>query len=227
MDHTISVMIVEDSVEYRNAVKLALESENDLQLFSEFGTAEIAIRMIRDDAVTTQPDVVLLDVRLPGMPGLDAIEPILDTWPECKIIVLTQSDSEADVVRAISQGASGYLLKSSTLTELVDGIRKVAQGDAVLDPSVANYILKSFRNQPVDSPTTSILSDRELEVLTLLAQGLVKKEIANQLSIGYSTVDTHVGRIYNKLNVRNAPSAVNKAHLMNLFAPPSTPGDNE
>jgi len=218
MENSISVMIVEDNADYRGAVELALESESDIQLSSQFGTAEVAIRNLLGSADEKLPDVILLDVRLPGASGIESIPAIHAASPDSKILVLTQSDQEADVVRAISDGALGYLLKSATLDELITGIRNVHEEKPTLDPNVAKFIFDSFKQKHAsieDSP----LSKRETDVLKLVAKGLVKKEIAVQLGIGYATVDTHIGRIYSKLQVNNAPSAINKAHILKLFPP--------
>jgi len=221
MPNPIQVSLIEDNPEYREVVKLTLESAPDIALHSQFGTAEIALRTFSQEGAVI-PDLILLDIRLPGMDGLDAISGFREHMPETKIIVLTQSDQEKDVLKAISNGAAGYLLKSATLEELTDGIRVVAGGGATLDSGIAKFILKTLQTSLPGKQQGGLLSAREMEVLTLLAQGLVKKEIAGRLDIGYSTVDTHVSRIYDKLNVSNAPSAVNKAHRLNLF-PPNEP----
>lgn len=165
------------------------------------------------------PDVSLLDLRLPGMDGLDSLPFFIAAAPATKIIVLTQSDQENDVFQAISSGASGYLLKSATLQQLTDGIRAAASGGSPLDAGVARYIIQSLKPTSTKPRRESLLSGRELEILTLLADGMVKKQIAKRLKIGYTTVDTHVGRIYEKLNVNNAPAAVDTAHRMGLFGP--------
>lgn len=221
MSQAIQVSLVEDNPEYREVVKLSLESAPDIELHSMFGTAEIAVRTF-SEGDASQPDLILLDIRLPGIDGIDAILEFRRCMPETKIVVLTQSDNEMDVLKAISNGASGYLLKSATLEELTEGIRAVAAGGATLDAGVAKFILQTLKTSLPAQQGEKLLSAREMQVLTLLAEGLVKKEIAQQLEIGYSTVDTHVSRIYDKLNVSNAPSAVNKAHRLNLF-PPNDP----
>ena len=136
-----------------------------------------------------------------------------------RIIILTQSDREQDVLRAIALGASGYLLKSATLDEITESIQTVMGGGAPLDKGVARFILESLQTRLPKDEDQPQLSDRELEIIQLLAEGLVKKEIASRLHIGYSTVDTHVAHIYEKLNVSNAPSAVNRAHRLGLFPP--------
>lgn len=219
MIDSIGVMLVEDSPEYRDVIRLALAEETGIELTSQFGTAEIAIRTLQDPASRIAPDLILLDVRLPGMDGITAIRGFLDCSPNSKIIVLTQSNQERDVLRAIAAGASGYLLKSATLSDLTTGIRTVINGGATLDPGVARFVLQTLQKKLPDDQREGLLSKRELEILALLAEGLVKKEIAKRLDIGYTTVDTHVSRIYLKLRVSNAPSAVNQAHRLNLFTP--------
>ena len=189
------------------------------KLASQFGTAEIALRTLKEFSRTSTPDLILLDLRLPGMSGLDAIAQFKSHAPDAKIVILTQSDQEPDVLRAIAGGAAGYLLKSATLAELTDGIRTVIAGGATLDPGVARFLLSTLQAKLPDEDREPLLSNRELKVLTLLSEGCVKKEIAKILEISYSTVDTHVCRLYAKLGVSNAPAAVNKAHRMKLFPP--------
>ena len=212
----ISVMLVEDNHEYRAVVNLALDDEKDIDLVAEFGTPEIALRSLLDTP-DNQPDVILLDLRLPGMSGLDALPFFKDYSPKSKIIILTQSDDNKDVLRAIIQGAAGYLLKSATVGEILQGIRTVMTGGASLDAGIAKFILENLQNRLPKKDPEIELSQREMEILKLLGDGHVKKEIAHKLEIGYSTVDTHVGHIYEKLQVRNAPSAINKAHKLGLF----------
>jgi DNA-binding NarL/FixJ family response regulator len=210
-------MLVEDNPRYREVITLALKDEPDIEVTSQFGTSEIALRSLQSKPGRELPDLVLLDLRLPGMDGLDALPHFLSSAPEAKILILTQSDEEADVLRAISRGASGYLLKSSTVDQINEGIRNVMAGGASLDAGVARFILESLQTRLPKEETEHVLTRREVEILTLLGEGLVKKEIAERLKISYTTVDSHVTRIYEKLGVRNAPSAVNKAHLLGLF----------
>ncbi len=216
MSDSITVMLVEDSREYREVIQLALKRDGKIELVSEFGTAEIALRNLRNQGEQS-PDVILLDLRLPGMSGLDALPEIKKSAPETKVIILTQSDNEADVLRAISLGAAGYLLKSSTATQIKEGVRVVVNNGASLDPGVAKFLMASLQSRLPKGEVEKVLTDREMEILTLLGQGLVKKEIAQNLGISYPTVDTHVGHIYEKLKVHNAPSAINVAHRLGLF----------
>lgn len=217
MKRTIRVMLVEDNPEYREVISLALEDESGIELISQFGTSEIALRSLQDMSTRKVPDLVLLDLRLPGMDGLDSLPYFKSALPDAKIMILTQSDDEADVLRAISRGASGYLLKSSRVNQITDGISTVMVGGAPLDSGVARFILDTLQNNMPKDEVENMLTPRELEILTLLGDGFVKKEIAMQLGISYTTVDTHVAHIYEKLEVRNAPSAINRAHRLGLF----------
>ena len=159
----------------------------------------------------------MLDINLPGICGIDAIPQIKMLSPEAKIIMLTQSDNEADVVKSIQSGATGYLLKSASIEEITQGVRTVADGGSSLDVAVAKYIVDALHTRPADAEVTIQLSNRESEILTLLSEGLVKKQIAEQLGIGMHTVGDHVKQIYRKLNVPNAPAAVSKAYRSGLF----------
>jgi DNA-binding NarL/FixJ family response regulator len=217
MKSTIRVMLVEDNPRYREVIVLALKQEPAIQLASQFGTAEIALRSLRDPSNHERPDLILLDLRLPGMDGLEALPQFLSAAPDAKIMILTQSDNEADVLRAISLGATGYLLKSSTVITIVEGIRTVMNGGASLDAGVARFIINSLKTRLPKGGAETLLTGRQLEILTLLSGGFLKKEIAERLKISYATVDEHVAHIYERLGVRNAPAAVNKAHLLGLF----------
>jgi DNA-binding NarL/FixJ family response regulator len=180
-----------------------------------FGTTEIALRTLKDTAEPERPDVVLLDLRLPGMSGLDAIPLFHATSPRTRIIVLSQSDTPEDIMQAISAGVSGYLLKGARLAEITESIRTVSQGGGSLDKTIAQFILAKMTAKKPNN--VNDLTERENEILVLLGKGCVKKEIATQLGIGYSTVDTHVSHIYKKLGVSNAPAAVSQAYQKGIL----------
>lgn len=219
MNDKILVMLIEDNVEYSEVIELSLRDLPDIELAHRFGTSEIALRLLRQTSMDRVPDVILLDLRLPGMSGFETLGELRAVVPDAKTIILTQSDSEQDVLRAISLGASGYLLKTATVDQITEGIRTVMAGGASLDADVARFVLQTLRSTLPKEVGEHLLSERETEILSLLAEGLAKKQIAARLEIGYTTVDTHVGRIYGKLNVANAPAAVNKAHRLNLLPP--------
>lgn len=215
-------MVVEDSLSYREVVSLAIAEQPDMELTHAYGTAEIALRTLRGLPEHDQPTILLLDLRLPDTCGIDAIPLIHQAAPVTKILVLSQSDAPEDILRAIEAGVSGYLLKTAPLHTIADGIRTVSAGGGSLDATVARLVLDSFQNGR--RPKDVILSEREHEVLSLLADGLVKKEISSHLGIGYSTVDTHVSHIYAKLNVSNAPAAISRAYRLGIL--PVRPGDS-
>ena len=204
-------MLVEDNPAYRKSIGYALNGRDGINLPHQFGTAEIAIQSLLEMEPAKIPDVVLLDLNLPGMSGLEALPWFKKYIPDANVIVLTQSDAEADVLHAIQEGAMGYLLKSSTVKQIKEAIRSVMDGGSTLDGKVAKFIVTTLNERVPKHVQESTLSQRELEILTLLSEGLVKKEIGDRLNIGYSSVATYTRRIYEKLHVVNAPSAVSKA----------------
>ena len=218
MTQTIRITLVEDNHDYRDIITLTLGAESDIELINQFGTSEAALRELKAMPAGTTPHLILLDLRLPGMSGLEALPHFREALPDTPVIVLTQSDNEADVLAAISRGAAGYLLKSSTLEKLTEGVRTVMTGGAALDVSIAGFILKTLQKKLTPQEINKVLTTRELEILTLLSEGLVKKEIALGLNISFATVDTHIRHIYEKLDVQNAPSAVRTAFNLGLFS---------
>jgi len=218
MTQNIRITLVEDNLDYRDIITLTLGAESDIELVNQFGTSEAALRALKAAPKQDLPDLILLDLRLPGMSGLESLPHFREVLPGTPIIVLTQSDNETDVLTAISQGAAGYLLKSSTLEKLTEGVRTVMGGGAALDASIAGFILQTLQTKLAPQEVNHILTPRELEILGLLSDGLVKKQIAARLKITFATVDTHIRHIYEKLDVQNAPSAVRKAFSLGLFS---------
>ncbi|MGB1875224.1 MAG: response regulator [Akkermansiaceae bacterium] len=213
------VTVIEDNQAYREVLQLAFDRDTSVKLHSEFGTAEIALREL--EKTEAKPDIILLDLDLPGMSGLDALSALLELCPQTKILILSQSDVQRDILIAISRGAHGYLLKSASIEQIKKHITDTLAGGASLDPSVAKHLFDALRNvetlrEEQTKEKEHDLSEREVEVLRLLAEGMVKKEISDQLSISYATVDTHVRHIYQKLDVRNASAAVSIAHRLGL-----------
>lgn len=219
MKKAIKLMLVEDHPEYRETIAMALEKESDIELTSQFGTAEAALRSLQSMETRKVPDLILLDLNLPGMTGIEAIPFLIKSIPGTEIVVLTQSNREADVLAAIQAGAKGYLLKKSSRHQIFDCVRTVMDGGALIDPNVAMYILDTFITHRPKTEQKIHLSERETEILVLLGEGLVQKQIADHLGITLNTVGTHLRHIYEKLEVQNAPSAINKAHRLGLFPP--------
>ncbi len=224
MNHPVRIMLVEDQAAYREVISLALKREASVELTSQFGTAEFALRALQHPKEQDVPDLILLDLNLPRVSGIEAIPWIKEYSPNTKIIILTQSDAEADVLQAIRAGASGYLLKSASPAQITESIRTVMDGGAPLDAGVARFILNTLQGKLPSTKPKTALSDRELEVLSLLASGQAKKEIANQLGISAYTVAYHVKHIYEKLEAVNAPAAISKAYEHGIL-PTQKPSD--
>ncbi|MFC5050751.1 response regulator [Rubritalea spongiae] len=207
--------MIEDNHEYREAVCLVINRDKSLKLVGAYESVEEALEQLK--VGTETPDIILLDLHLPMMYGLDGLSQFLELAPDSDVIILTQSSEQEDVLRAISLGASGYLLKSASVTEIKACIHKVAAGGAILAPEVAKYVMQTLQKKSSKAGNECNLTKRELQVLELLAEGMIKKEISEALSIAYDTVDMHVRRIYQKLEVSNAPAAVTKAFRSGLL----------
>ena len=217
MNPPVRIMLVEDQAAYREVITLALKRDQSIELISQYGTAEFALRQIQSPTAKDVPDIVLLDLNLPGMGGLEAIPWFKKYSPNTKIIILTQSEAEADVLQAIRSGASGYLLKSSSPNQIKESIMMVMNGGASLDDRLARFILDTFVDKlPAENPNPA-LSPRELEILSLLADGLARKEISDQLKISKHTVITHIKHIFDKLEAINTPAAISKAYRFGIL----------
>ena len=214
---TIRVALVEDHPEYRDTVTCLLDLEEGISPLWKFGSAERALRTFSVQKPMVRPDVLLLDLNLPGQDGLEAMAELMGYLPNCRIVVLTQSDREADVLRALSLGAAGYLLKSARGQEIVEAIRTVEDGGSWLDSRIAKYIVSVLRDKLPRDEVDDLLTPREMEVISLIAEGLAKKEIAAELGIGTTTIVSHVSHIYEKLSVKNAPEAVAKAFGLGIL----------
>ncbi len=214
---TINVMLIEDHPEYRDVIEIAVGRQPDMELVGKFGAAEVALRSCEDSDGRPRPDIILLDLGLPGMSGLEAISHFIRSCPHAKILVLTQSNCESDVLTAISQGAAGYLLKSSSIESISDGIRAVINGDVSIDSGVAKYLVRKLQSVLPQTELNTALTPRELEILVLVGEGLSKKEIAGKLGISSHTVRTHIVHIYEKLSVPNAPAAITEAYRQGIL----------
>lgn len=202
MDDRIRVFIADDHELVRYALKTMLEAEGDIDVVGEGLDSATALSGCRD----ARPDVLVLDLRMPGEGGVEVCRKVREECPDTNILVLTSFDEDEELFGVLSAGASGYLLKDTRPERIVHAIRAVAEGQAVFDSAVANRIIsgRPQGNQDLAEP----LSDREMEVLDLMAKGLSNKEIGRTLWIGETTVKTHVSHILRKLGQSDRTQAV-------------------
>lgn len=205
----IRVLLVDDHPVVRAGLAGILQAEADVEVVGEAASAAEAVAVVRAQA----PDVVLMDLRMPGGDGVMATEGVLEAAPSTRVVVLTTYESDADILRAVEAGAAGYLLKDASRAELVAAIRMAARGETVLAPSVATRLVDRMRRpHPADS-----LSPREVEVLRLVARGLSNAEIGRELYISEATVKTHLVRSFAKLGVSDRTAAVTSAIAAGLL----------
>jgi len=216
---TIKVLIADDQALVRSGFRMILESRDDLEVVGEAGDGEQAIRL----AGQTRPDVVLMDVRMPGLDGVAATARLTGGADPPKVIILTTYDLEEPLYAALRAGASGFLLKDVRPADLVEAIRVVAGGDALLAPTATRRLLDRFLVTDVTpaAPSGGLdrLTGREREVLTLLARGASNAEIADRLTVTEATVKTHVSAVLRKLEVRDRVQAVVLAYDLGLVRP--------
>ncbi|PZR53132.1 DNA-binding response regulator [Xylanimonas oleitrophica] len=222
-----TVLLVDDQTLMRVGFRLVIESEPDLEVVGEAADGRVAL----DQVAALRPDVVVMDIRMPGMDGIEATRRIVADHPGSRVLVLTTFDVDDLAFAALRAGASGFLLKSSRPDELVDAIRTVAAGTAVVAPRVLRRMLDLFaphlpaaRHASPDGldPRLSTLTPRELDVLRLIAEGASNSEIAAELVVSETTVKTHVGNVFLKLGARDRVQAVIIAYECGL-AGSSTP----
>jgi DNA-binding NarL/FixJ family response regulator len=205
----IRVLVVDDHALFRRGLEMVLGQESDIEVIGEAGDGAEAV----DLASQLLPDIVLMDVRMPRRSGIEACSAIKEVVPSAKIVMLTISDDEADLYDAIKAGASGYLLKEISIDEVAAAIRSVAGGQSLISPSMASKLLTEFatmikkgdERQQVPAPR---LTDRELEVLKLVAKGLNNRDIAKELFISENTVKNHIRNILEKLQLHSRMEAV-------------------
>ena len=208
-DDRIKVLIVDDHALFRRGLQMVLENEPDIDVVGEAGDGHEAV----EEAEQALPDVVLMDVRMPRRTGIEATRTIKDTLPSAKILMLTISDEEEDLYEAIKAGASGYLLKEISIEEVSDAVRAVHAGQSLISPSMASKLLTEFatmvkrRDERTQVPGPR-LTDRELEVLKLVARGMNNRDIGTELFISENTVKNHVRNILEKLHLHSRMEAV-------------------
>src|SRR6267143_2451512 len=215
----IRILIVDDQALIRAGFRMILEAQPDLEVVGEAGDGSAAIEAVR----TLRPDVVLMDIRMPGVDGIEATRRLTAAGVPSKIVILTTYDLDEYVFDALAAGASGFLLKHVPPEDLVQGVRVVAGGEALLAPSITKRLIEEFAKQraPVRASGTDFksLTDREREVLTLLGRGLSNPEIAKELKVGEATVKTHVAHVLDKLELRDRVQAVIFAYEIGLTKP--------
>ncbi|MFI5841610.1 response regulator [Catenuloplanes sp. NPDC051500] len=198
----IRILLVDDHPVVRDGLRGMLGAEPDLDVIGEAGSGAEAVTAAR----ALHPDVVLMDLRMPGVDGATATGLILAELPQTRVVVLTTYDTDADILRAVEAGASGYLLKDASRADLTDAIRAAGRGETVLAPTVAGRLVRQVRQ-----PQAPQLSGREIEVLRHVAQGHTNAEIGRRLHISEATVKTHLLRAFAKLDVSDRTAAVTTA----------------
>jgi DNA-binding NarL/FixJ family response regulator len=202
----ITVAIIEDQEQLRNTLSRVLNRADGFKCISTYGDAESALESLPKD----RPDVVLMDINLPGMNGVECARKLKQVAPQIQIVMLTVYEDTENIFNALAAGASGYMLKRTSTPELLESIREVQRGGSPMTAHIARKVVQSFQRSVSATETTEELSPREKEVLDLLSQGFLYKEIAEKLGISYETVHTYVRRIYEKLQVRTRTEAVAK-----------------
>jgi DNA-binding NarL/FixJ family response regulator len=219
---TLRVVIVDDQELMRAGFTMILNAQPDFEVVGEAEDGRAGVEVCRQ----ARPDIVMMDIRMPEMDGIEATQLITDDPSlDTKVLVLTTFDLDEYVYAAVRAGASGYLLKDTPPQELLAALRVIADGNALLSPSVTKRLIEEFARQPeiesIDSPQLGELTERELEVLRLLATGLSNREIAAALYIGDATAKTHVSRVLTKLGVRDRVQAVVLAYEAGVVTPGS------
>jgi DNA-binding NarL/FixJ family response regulator len=207
----IRVVVVDDHPVVRAGLRGMLAAHPDIEIAGEASSAGEAVAAVLDH----EPDVVLMDLRMPGTDGVQATRLVLARQPQCRVVVLTTYDNDADILHAVEAGASGYLLKDASPDELAQAIRAAAAGGSVLAPSVAAKLVSRLRAPPVLSP-------REVEVLRLVSTGHTNAEIGRALFISEATVKTHLLRAFGKLSVSDRTAAVTAALALGILPAPGT-----
>ncbi len=211
----ITVLLAEDHAVVRQATAEVIDHQSDMRVVGQVGTGAEAVRLARQ----LQPDVVVMDIAMPHLSGLEATQQIAEDSPHCRVLVLTAREEEQYVIQLLQAGAVGYLPKTVDLGELLDAIRAVARGESVLPPAVAAVVVRYLAGDEEIEEDRSPLTDRELEVLALVAGGLTNRDVARQLSISVRTVEAHLTHIFNKLGVCSRTEAVVRAMQQGWLEP--------
>jgi len=204
---SISLAIVEDLAEVREGLQQFISLNSEFHILDTFETAEAAAT----DLPRLNPDIVIMDINLPGMSGIECIRRIKNKTPRTQFMMFTVYENDEKVFEALKAGASGYLLKNTGLTQLVEALKELYLGGSPMSANIARKLVTLFREEHREADPPTGLSNRENEILQLLSKGLLYKEIADQLGISVNTVRQHIHKIYEKLHVQNRTEAINKA----------------
>ena len=207
MEEAITILLAEDHAVVREATAEVIDHQSDMRVVGQAGTGAEAVRLARQ----IRPDVVVMDIAMPHLNGLEATRRIAGEVPECRVLVLTAREEERYVINLLKAGATGYLSKTADLGELLEAIRAVVRGESVLPPTVASVVVRYLAGEEGIEEDHSPLTDREMEVLALVAGGFTNRDIAQQLCISVRTVEAHLTHIYNKLGVCSRTEAVVRA----------------
>jgi DNA-binding NarL/FixJ family response regulator len=201
----ITVSIVEDNDKLRGTLARVLNRAEGFRCVSQYPSAEDALK----DLPNVKPEVVLMDINLPGMNGVECVRQLKPLLPQTQVMMLTVYEDTENIFNALAAGASGYMLKRTSSKELIEAIHEVKRGGSPMTMHIARKVVQSFQKS-APAQSTENLSEREQQVLDLLSQGLIYKEISDKLGIGYETVHTYIRRVYEKLQVRTRTEAVAK-----------------
>lgn len=204
---SITICIVEDLDEVREGLKQFISLSPEFNVLDTFSTAEEALYEIP----RLKPQVVIMDINLPGINGIECIRQVKDKSPDTQFMMFTVYENDEKVFEALKAGASGYLLKNTGLVQITEALKELHNGGSPMSANIARRLVTVFRDKEKDAVPLEVLSKRENDVLQLLSKGLLYKEISDQLSISTSTVRQHIHHIYEKLHVQNRTEALNKA----------------
>lgn len=215
---TLRVVLADDEAMVRAGLRLLIDGEPDLEVVGEAVDGEDAVRAV----AAARPDVVLMDVRMPRLNGLDAARRVLEAAPDTRVLILTTFDEDEVVDEAMRRGVTGFLLKSSPPEDMLDAVRRAGAGQGVIDPSVVPGVIRRYGAAPAAparAPELDVLTPRETDVLRMVGRGLSNAEIAAALFLGETTVKTHLGRVLDKLGLRDRPRAIAFAYESGLISP--------
>jgi len=206
MKDQISVSIVEDMADVRQKIKSMIEESEEFICLSTYSNAENAL----EELPALKPDIVLMDINLPGMNGIECIKKVKKKCPQIQFMMFTIYENSEQIYEALAAGASGYLLKKTPPEKILKALKELYEGGAPMSAHIARKVVTFFQKESSSANDSSLLSNREKEVLALLSKGFLYKEISDQLFISTGTVRQHIHKIYEKLHVQNRTEAINK-----------------